>query len=335
MQAVTVRPCSAGSAAPGSVLPNGTLFIARAAPQDGGQYLCTAASALGSARLRATLAVLALPPRIAAARPLTAHSGGAAALPCRARGSPAPSISWLLPDGTELRPGPAGGGRASVGPDGTLLLRALTVLDRGTYTCRARNAAGSAALPVRLQVVAAPPTILEEARQSVAGAAGQSLSLPCTARGRPEPSVRWVLPGGAELRPGQALRSGPVLLANGTLRLGSIGPSDSGTYECIATSSTGSHRRVVSLAVERRDAPPKIAIASQELTRLSFGERLLLNCTAHGEPKPRIIWRLPSKALVDQWHRYDPFFPPPLWSFKHCVLWCSCKSLLWQYYTVN
>ncbi|KAL9845276.1 LOW QUALITY PROTEIN: immunoglobulin superfamily member 10-like [Geothlypis trichas] len=291
-----------GSAARGSVLPNGTLFIARAAPQDGGQYLCTAASALGSARLRATLAVLALPPRIAAARPLTAHSGGAAALPCRARGSPAPSISWLLPDGTELRPGPAGGGRASVRPDGTLLLRALTVLDRGTYTCRARNAAGSAALPVRLQVVAAPPTILEEARQSVAGAAGQSLSLPCTARGRPEPSVRWVLPGGAELRPGQALRSGPVLLANGTLRLGSIGPSDSGTYECIATSSTGSHRRVVSLAVERRDALPKIAIV-QELTRLSFGERLLLNCTAHGEPKPRIIWRLPSKALVDQWHR--------------------------------
>ncbi|XP_071294377.1 immunoglobulin superfamily member 10 [Agelaius tricolor] len=291
--------------APGrrSVLPSGTLAIARAGPQDAGQYLCTAANALGSARLLATLAVRALPPRIAAARPLTAHSGAAAALPCRARGSPAPRISWLLPDGTELRPGSAGRGRARVRADGTLLIRAVTVYDRGTYTCRARNAAGSDALPLRLQVVAAPPAILEEKRENVAGAAGQSLSLPCTAHGEPEPGVHWVLPGGAALRPLQALHARLVLLANGTLLLGSISPSDSGTYECIATSSTGSDRRVVSLVVEHRDTPPTIATASQELTRLNFGERLLLNCTANGEPTPRIIWRLPSKALVDQWHR--------------------------------
>ncbi|XP_063022447.1 immunoglobulin superfamily member 10 [Melospiza melodia melodia] len=294
---------AAGGASRWSVLPNGTLSIARAAPQDGGQYECTAANALGSARLRATLAVLALPPRIAAARPPTALSGGSAALPCRARGSPPPRISWLLPDGSELRPGGAGRGRAEVRPDGTLLLRALTVLDRGTYTCRARNAAGSDALPLRLQVVAAPPAILEQRRQSVAAAAGQSLRLPCTARGRPQPSVHWVLPGGAELRARQALRAGPALLPDGTLLLGSASPADSGTYECIATSSTGSDRRVVSLTVQRTDAPPKIASASRELTRLSFGDRLLLNCTAGGEPKPRIIWRLPSKALVDQWHR--------------------------------
>uniref|UniRef100_A0A8C3MFY6 Uncharacterized protein n=1 Tax=Geospiza parvula TaxID=87175 RepID=A0A8C3MFY6_GEOPR len=293
----------AGAASRWSVLPNGTLAVARAGLQDAGQYQCTAANALGSARLLATLAVQALPPRIAAGRPLTAHAGAAAALPCRARGSPPPRISWLLPDGTELGPGSAGRGRARVQPDGTLLLRAVTVYDRGTYTCRARNAAGSDALPLRLQVVAAPPAILEERRQSVAGAAGQSLSLPCTAQGQPEPGVHWVLPGGAVLRPLQALHARLVLLANGTLRLGSINPSDSGTYECIATSSTGSDRRVVSLTVEHRDTPPKIAIASPELTRLNFGERLLLNCTANGEPKPRIIWRLPSKALVDQWHR--------------------------------
>ncbi|XP_059335602.1 immunoglobulin superfamily member 10 [Ammospiza nelsoni] len=292
-----------GGASRWSVLPNGTLSIARAAPQDGGQYECTAANALGSARLRATLAVLALPPRIAAARPPTALSGGSAALPCRARGSPPPRISWLLPDGSELRPGAAGRGRAAVRPDGTLLLRALTVFDRGTYTCRARNAAGSAALPLRLQVVAAPPAILERRTQSVAAAAGQSLRLPCTARGRPQPSVHWVLPGGAVLTPRRALRAGPALLPNGTLLLGSASPADSGTYECIATSSTGSDRRVVSLTVQRTDTPPKIASASRELTRLSFGDRLLLNCTAGGEPKPRIIWRLPSKALVDQWHR--------------------------------
>ncbi|XP_041323913.1 immunoglobulin superfamily member 10 [Pyrgilauda ruficollis] len=288
-----------------SVLPNGTLAIARAGPQDGGHYVCTAANAHGSARLQVSLAVLAHPPRIAGGRGrlLTAHSGGSAALPCRARGSPPPRISWLLANGTELRHGAAGGGRASVEPDGTLLLRELTVYDRGLYTCRASSPAGTDTLPLRLQVVAAPPSILEEKRQSVAGAAGQSLSLPCTAQGKPEPAVRWVLPSGAALRPLQLLHGRLLLLANGTLLLGSAAPSDSGTYECIATSSTGSDRRVVSLAVQRTETLPKIAIASQELTRLNFGERLLLNCTASGEPKPRIIWRLPSKAVVDQWHR--------------------------------
>uniref|UniRef100_A0A8C9UD07 Immunoglobulin superfamily member 10 n=1 Tax=Serinus canaria TaxID=9135 RepID=A0A8C9UD07_SERCA len=249
-----------------------------AVPRDGGQYLCTAANALGSARLLVTLAVRAHPPRIAGrGRPLTAHSGSSAALPCRAEGSPPPRISWLLANGTELGPGSAGGGRARVEPDGTLLIRAVTVYDRGTYTCLARN----------------------EKRQSVAGTAGQSLSLPCTVQGKPEPSVHWVLPAGTVLKPLQGLHARLLLLANGTLLLGSIAPSDSGTYECIATSSTGSDRRVVSLVVQRRETPPKIAVASQELTRLNFGERLLLNCTASGEPKPRIIWRLPSKALAD------------------------------------
>ncbi|XP_058700499.1 immunoglobulin superfamily member 10 [Poecile atricapillus] len=288
----------------GAVLPSGALSIARAGPQHSGRYLCTASNAQGSARLLATLAVLGSPARIAGRqRLLTAHSGSSAVLPCPARGSPAPSVSWLLPNGTRLSRSSAAAGRARVEPDGALLIRPVTLHDRGLYSCLAENPAGSDTLRLRLQVVAAPPAILEEKRQSVAGAAGESLELPCTVQGKPQPAVHWVLPEGSVLKPGQLGHPGLFLFPNGTLRLGSTAPSDSGTYECIATSSTGSDRRVVSLVVQRRDTLPKIAIASQQLTRLNFGERLLLNCTAIGEPKPRIIWRLPSKAVVDQWHR--------------------------------
>ncbi|KAM6062932.1 immunoglobulin superfamily member 10-like [Chlamydotis macqueenii] len=167
----------------------------------------------------------------------------------------------------------------------------------------AKNPAGTDTLVVKLQVIAAPPAILEEKREHVEGTMGENLKLPCTVKGNPQPSVHWVLFDGTVVKPLQFVNANLFLFSNGTLQLSNIAPSDSGNYECIATSSTGSERRVVSLVVEHRDTLPKIATASQEMTQLNFGDKLLLNCTATGEPKPRIIWRLPSKAIVDQWHR--------------------------------
>jgi hypothetical protein len=93
------------------------------------------------------------------------------------------------------------------------------------------------------------------------------------------------------------------VFANGTLHLTDTAATDSGKYECIVTSSTGSERRVVTLTVEKKEMAPEIVEASHLRTVLSYGDQLRLNCSATGDPKPRIIWRLPSKAVVDQWHR--------------------------------
>ncbi|XP_032842747.2 immunoglobulin superfamily member 10 [Tyto alba] len=287
------------------VFANGTLSIARAGLGDRGQYLCTAANPHGAARLLVTLSVVAYPPRVTGGRwqLLTAHSGKPAALKCKAEGRPPPTISWVLANQTHISGSSAGNNKVRVEPDGTLIIRDVTVYDRGLYTCRAKNPAGTDTLVVKLQVIAAPPAILEEKRQRVEGMMGEDLKLPCTVQGNPQPAVHWVLFDGTVVKPLQFVNGKLFLFSNGTLHLRSIAPSDSGNYECIATSSTGSERRVVSLVVERRDTLPKIATASQEVTRLNLGDKLLLNCTATGEPKPSIIWRLPSKAVVDQWHR--------------------------------
>ncbi|NXJ10968.1 IGS10 protein, partial [Odontophorus gujanensis] len=287
-----------------TVLANGTLAIARAALQDGGQYRCTATNALGTARLLATLAVVAYPPRIAGGtRLLTAHAGMPVAMRCPAEGRPPPSISWVLANETHVSSSSQGNQKVLVQPDGTLTIKDVTVYDRGLYTCTAQNPAGTDTLTVKLQVIAAPPVILEEKRQRITAMAGQELNLPCTVEGNPRPRVHWVLSEGTVVKPLQFVNAKVLLLPNGTLRLSSIAPTDSGNYECIATSSTGSERRVVSLTVQHRDTLPRIAAASQGVTQLNFGDKLLLNCTATGEPQPRIIWRLPSKAVVDQWHR--------------------------------
>ncbi|XP_075617983.1 immunoglobulin superfamily member 10 [Balearica regulorum gibbericeps] len=287
------------------VFANGTLSIARVGLEDRGQYLCTAANPHGTARLLATLSVVAYPPRITGGRwqLLTAHSGKPVAVRCKAEGRPPPTVSWVLANKTHVSDSSSGNNQVHVQPDGTLIIKEVTVYDRGLYTCVAKNPAGSDTLVVKLQVIAAPPAILEEKRQRVEGTMGENLKLPCTVKGNPQPSVHWVLFDGTVVKPLQFVNAKLFLFSNGTLHLSNVAPSDSGNYECIATSSTGSERRVVSLVVEHRNTLPKIATASPEKTQLNFGDKLLLNCTATGEPKPRIIWRLPSKAVVDQWHR--------------------------------
>nr|XP_020637564.1 immunoglobulin superfamily member 10 [Pogona vitticeps] len=287
------------------VFPNGTLFIQNTSIQDRGQYLCMATNQYGSDKLLVTLSVVTYPPRILGRKSkiVIVHSGKPVTMKCVAEGRPIPTISWILANKTYVSESSVGNEAVSVQRDGTLVIKKASVFDRGIYTCIAKNPAGSDTTIIRLQVIAAPPIIMEEKKQHVLENMGGNLKLPCTAKGNPHPSVHWVLFDGTEVKPLQYINGKLLLFPNGTLYIRNLTPSDSGNYECIATSSTGSERRVVTLQVEHTDTIPRIAVASQRLTQLNFGDRLLLNCSATGTPKPKIIWRLPSRAVVDQWHR--------------------------------
>ncbi|XP_053455340.1 immunoglobulin superfamily member 10 [Nycticebus coucang] len=284
---------------------NGTLSIQRVDIQDRGQYLCSASNTFGTDRLHVTLSVVSYPPRVLERRTkeITVHSGSTVELKCRAEGRPSPTIAWILANQTVVSESSQGNGQALVTSDGTLVIHNLSIYDRGFYKCVASNPAGQDSLLVKIQVVAAPPVILEQKRQIIAGTWGENLKLPCTAEGTPQPSVHWVLSDGSEVKPLQFTNSKLFLFSNGTLYIRNLASSDRGTYECIATSSTGSERRVVMLTLEERETSPRIEVASQKRTDVNLGDKLLLNCSATGEPKPKIIWRLPSKAVVNQWHR--------------------------------
>ncbi|XP_030008314.1 immunoglobulin superfamily member 10 isoform X2 [Sphaeramia orbicularis] len=287
------------------VMSNGTLLIQNANIKDRGQYLCLAENDQGSDKLLVTLSVVAYPSRILEPkmRDLKSHAGNTVEMKCKADGRPTPMISWILANRTQVR-GQNTEGRVSVTSDGTLVIKQVSVYDRGLYKCIASNPAGADTATVRLQVVAAPPGIVEAKRQLLKVSVSQSLWLPCTGHGNPQPIIHWVLYDGAVIRSNRPTRDARIsMYQNGTLLIRDVTPSDSGKYECIATSSTGSERRVVTLTVERHESVPQILEGSQQLTELFFGNQLRLDCTARGDPKPRIIWRLPSKAVVDQWHR--------------------------------
>lgn len=288
------------------VLSNGTLSIQNANIRDRGQYLCLAENDHGSDKLLVTLSVVAYPSRILEpkVRDIKSHVGNTVEMKCKAEGRPTPMISWILANRTQVRGQNTDKGRVSVSAEGTLVIEQVSVYDRGHYKCIASNPAGADTTTVRLQVVAAPPGIMEDKRQQVKACVSQNLWLPCTGQGSPQPTIHWVLHDGSTVQSHRPTGNTRIsVYVNGTLYIKDVTPADSGKYECIATSSTGSERRVVILAVESQNSAPQIEETSQRITELFFGDQLRLNCTATGDPKPRIIWRLPSKAVVDQWHR--------------------------------
>ncbi len=288
------------------VLSNGTLLIQNANMKDRGQYLCLAENDNGSDKLIVTLSVVAYPSRILEPkmREIKSHAGNKVEMKCKAEGRPTPMISWILANRTQVRGQNTEKGRVSVSAEGTLVIEQVSVYDRGHYKCIASNPAGADTATVRLQVVAAPPGIVEEKRQYVKAGVSQNLWLSCTGQGSPQPTVHWVLQDGSQVRSNRRASNTRIsVFENGTLHIKDLSETDSGKYECIATSSTGSERRVVTLTVERQESAPQIIETSQRITELFFGDELRLNCSATGDPKPRIIWRLPSKAVVDQWHR--------------------------------
>ncbi|XP_053315585.1 immunoglobulin superfamily member 10 [Spea bombifrons] len=287
------------------VFTNGTLSISSVGIEDRGQYLCVATNQYGSDRLLVTLSVITYPPKIlqAKSREITVHSGSSVDVKCEAEGRPFPTITWILANETIASESHTSNHKVLVQPDGTLTMKDVTIYDRGIYKCLATNIAGTDTSIVRIQVIAAPPVILEDKRQMVVAASGETIKLHCTAKGNPHPTVYWVASDGTKVKPLQYVNPKLFLFSNGTLYIRNIALTDSGNYECIATSSTGSERRVISLTVRQSETVPKIVYASPQTTEMSYGDKLMLNCTATGQPKPRIIWRLPSKAVVDQWHR--------------------------------
>ncbi|KAK2856683.1 hypothetical protein Q5P01_005418 [Channa striata] len=140
---------------------------------------------------------------------------------------------------------------------------------------------------------------------------GNTAYIHCTATGAPQPVIRWITPGGIQLTSSQFVTGhNLIVFPNGTLHIEGLGLENAGTYECSASNGVASSRRTVTLSIKRNlftlFSKARITLSSPQITDVAYGSMLLLNCVATGNPDPRIIWRTPSKKLVDAQYSFDP-----------------------------
>ncbi|KAA0715369.1 Matrix-remodeling-associated protein 5 [Triplophysa tibetana] len=285
------------------VQSNGTLMIQNVQLQDRGQYVCLAANVYGSDKMTVTLVVSAHVPRVTLPRhrDLRVYLGNSALMECQAQGLPSPNISWVLPDRSVLRTVSESDGmgkKVALFANGTLGIKRTSYLDRGLYKCLASNAAGADMLTVRLQIAALPPMIHQQRRENQTVPDGQDVFIHCTSEGSPSPSVRWVTFSGTQIRPSQFINGNLFVFPNGTLYIRKATEKDSGNYECVAVNSVGVASRTVNVQVKKNSSLVKIISSSSQKIEVQYGGQLSLQCTAAGQPQPRIIWRTPSKKLL-------------------------------------
>ncbi|KAI3356159.1 hypothetical protein L3Q82_017412 [Scortum barcoo] len=234
------------------VLPNGTLVIQNVQLQDRGTYICSAQSFLGRDRLLTTLEVWTRPPRmqLASYREATIHQGGEVHLECQADGVPTPLLSWVLPNRSVLTTAVPSTSRITMDTNGTLHISVTLPSDRGMYRCVASNSAGAASASVRVLVSSLPPVIQQARQEHLLLSPGRPVYAHCSARGAPSPTLRWRIPDGTLVRPSQFLHGNLFVLPNGTLHIRSVGPKDSGNYECTASNAVGTDKRTVRVEIE-------------------------------------------------------------------------------------
>ncbi|XP_030436086.1 roundabout homolog 2 isoform X13 [Gopherus evgoodei] len=223
-----------------------TLRIKKATSTDEGTYTCIAENRVGKVEASAALTVRArpvAPPQfVIRPRDQIVAQGKTVTFPCETKGNPQPAVFWqkegsqnLLFPNQPLQ----SNSRYSVSPTGDLTITNIQRSDAGYYICQALTVAGSILAKAQLEVTDVltdrpPPIILQGPANQTLAVDGTAL-LKCKATGDPLPVISWLKEGFTFL--GRDPRTS--IQEQGTLQIKSLRISDTGTYTCVATSSSG------------------------------------------------------------------------------------------------
>lgn len=195
------------------------------------------------------------------------------------------------------------GNRIKVLENGTLIIESVNEKDTGDFLCVARNKVGDDVQLMTVSVSMKPAQIQPNVFSRKQVPYGNDLKVDCMAAGVPMPEISWGLPDGTLVN--SALQADEteedqfkryILFDNGTLYLNNVGTDEEGDYTCYAENKLGKDEMHVHISVVTavpRIQPPKLSYA-----KVKPGENVRFDCKAIGEPKPKVLWMLPSKDMI-------------------------------------
>ncbi|XP_054894270.1 peroxidasin isoform X1 [Poeciliopsis prolifica] len=145
------------------------------------------------------------------------------------------------------------------------------------------------------------PRITSEPRD-VDVTSGNTVYFTCRAEGNPKPQIIWLRNNNAlNMRDDNRLN----LLEDGTLMIQDTRETDQGVYQCMAKNVAGEVKTSeVTLRYFGAPSRPSFVIQPQN-TEVLMGESVTLECSATGQPQPRVTWTkgdrtpLPSDTRIN------------------------------------
>lgn len=314
---------------------NATLHISAILSRDRGLYRCVASNSAGAASAAVHVYVSSLPPVMQFPREehLLLSPGMPVYAHCSARGAPPPTLRWQIPNGTLIRPSQFLHDNLFVLPNGTLHIRKVGPKDSGNYECTASNAVGADKRTVRVKIEGSAES---EIRQGSAtfNKSSSSSSLH---------NERNLSSSSHSSNPISSNRLFPLLPIVGTpgsprtfyyprqhtsdnfttvhrtvtvspVHLHHISPINNSNNSLNSVNKTKSASPLPSDKRKSTVLSPlpvspftkaRIVSTSPSLTTVHYGRDLQLRCSVTGTPPPIVIWRTPSKKLVDMHFRYN------------------------------
>uniref|UniRef100_H2ZY75 Neural cell adhesion molecule 2 n=1 Tax=Latimeria chalumnae TaxID=7897 RepID=H2ZY75_LATCH len=231
--------------------------------------------------------ILTVPPVISVPQKsfnATADRQELVSLICRATGSPDPVISWyrngeLLEESEKY---------SLQGRGNKLTIRDIIQHDMGSYTCRAANKAGTDESELLLKVFVQPH--IKHLQNETTVENGRTV-ISCEAEGEPLPEIIWRRASdGKTFLEGEKSSDGRLEVkgrrGKSSLHIERVGLSDSGRYDCEATSRIGAHHRSMYLDIQYA---PKF-ISNQTIYYSWEGNSINITCDVTSNPHASMYW---------------------------------------------
>ncbi|XP_040890301.1 neural cell adhesion molecule L1-like protein isoform X2 [Toxotes jaculatrix] len=197
-------------------------------------------------------------------------------LECIAEGFPTPQVKWVKM-GEQL---PV---KVKLENHGKLLIvPAAEQDDSGKYMCKAENALGKAVHYFTVTVEEPPEWVFEP--ESQLSMIGSDVSISCSARGTPQPTITWRVNG----VPLQETPAASRKVSDGTIVLHNAKASDSAVYQCEASNRHGSLLSNANIMI--MNLPPMILTKDGEDYSAVEGKGVMMHCKVFSSPPSTVTW---------------------------------------------